>query len=871
MKRFERLVAFCGLLLALSACSEAVRIENMRCENVDSPLAVDVPSPRLSWSYSGQDDFVQAGFLVSVAGSEDKLAEADVWSSGEVEGNLPFAVVPESVALSSFGTYFWQVKAWNADRSRILTSPVARFETAMMHPSDWQAQWISDGKGRDEDASPMLRKFFSLQQCPVKARLYISAAAYAEAFINGKRIGEDYLNPGYTHYDKRNLYSVYDVTDLLQKGDNVLAAVLGNGFYNEIRPVATWNFEKAGWRGRARMIAQLWMTMADGSVQTLVSDGSWKALENGPYLSNNIYSGDIYDARKEIPGWNTPAFDDSQAASAVVVNAPSPLLKAQLMPAIRCEKVINAVSYRSFGDSVYVYDFGKNIAGLTELTVRGEAGTRVELAHTELVKDNGRVEPGNINIYFYPQTGYEIQTDIYYLKGGAEETWMPSFCYHGFRYVEVRVDKALKLDINSLKAHYIHTDLQDVATFTCSEPLARTIWEMTRRTYKNNIHSIVTDCPTREKNGWTADNFLSCEMALLNYDGAAFYEKWVDDVVDNIRPDGRISGIIPSFGWGYEDWIGPVWDAAIFLIPSTLYQYTGDARALRKLWPVYLRYLDYLKTREGKDGLPTYGIGDWVWYKVSTPTEFTTPCFYYADYCCMARFARILGEDPAPWEAKAEAIRKAIVDKWYHFDTHLYANGSQAAQGVALYFGLVPEGEEQAVADNLARSIQENDGYLEFGSMGSKTVLRMLTRYGHLDTAWGMTVKRACPSWGWWVEQGFTTLAETWALDPNFRDASIDHVFLGDVSAWYVNDVVGLNADPDKPGWQSALICPHFPQGVSEASASYKSQHGLWRCVWKVEGEKKIVDISVPTNCTATFVCDGVQSRYPAGNHRIIL
>lgn len=230
-----------------------------------------------------------------------------------------------------------------------------------------------------------------------------------------------------------------------------------------------------------------------------------------------------------------------------------------------------------------------------------------------------------------------------------------------------------------------------------------------------------------------------------------------------------------------------------------------------------------------------------------------------------------MGEDPEPWKAKAEAIRKAIVDKWYHFDTHLYANGSQAAQGVALYFGLVPEGEEQAVADNLARSIRENDGFLEFGSMGSKTVLRMLTKYGHFDTAWGMTVKRSCPSWGWWVEQGFTTLAETWALDPNFRDASIDHVFLGDVAAWYVNDVVGLNCDPAEPGWRRAVIRPHFPQGVNSASASYKSIRGVWRCSWTVAGDKRIVKITVPTNCKAIFEYEQSCTEYAAGTHEIIL
>lgn len=871
MKRIDLLSRLILAAAMTAACAPKVHVENMRCEYVSSPLSVDVPNPRLSWSYSGTDDFTQAVYVLSVATSEEMLDSPDVWLSPEVSSSVPFVQLPAQAGLSSFGEYFWRVKVWNADRSRTLVSPVARFETAMLSPSDWQARWISDEKDRDADDAPMLRRSFTLSEKPVKARLYVSAAAYAELTLNGERVGEDYLNPGYTHYDKRNLYSVYDVTSQLNVGENVLAAVLGNGFYNEIRPVATWDFDKAGWRGRARMIAQLRMTMPDGRVQTLLSDENWKVVQDGPYLSNNIYSGDIYDARREIPGWNLPGFDEHRCQAAQVVPAPSPRLKAQLMPSIRCEEEIPAMSFQAFGDTVFVYDFGRNIAGLTRLEVAGEAGTKVEIAHAELRKENGRIEQGNINIYFYPQPDYDIQTDIYWLKGGEKEIWMPSFCYHGFRYAEVRSDRPLHLDISSLKACYLHTDLPDAATFSCSEPLARSIWEMTRRTYKNNLHSIVTDCPTREKNGWTADNFLSCEMALLNYDAAAFYEKWVDDVIDNIRPDGRVSGIIPTFGWGYDDWIGPVWDAAIFLIPATLYQTTGDPQPLRKLWPVYLRYLDYLKTREEPDGLPTYGIGDWVWYKVSTPNEFTTPCFYYADYCLMARFAGILGEDPTPWASKAEQIRKVIIDKWYHWDTHLFANGSQAAQGVALYFGLAPQGEEQAVADNLARSIEDNDGYLEFGSMGSKTVLRMLTRYGHVETAWKMTTKRDCPSWGWWVQQGFTTLAETWALDPNFRDASVDHVFLGDVAAWYVNDIVGLNADEAHPGWQYAVIRPHFPEGLSSASATYESLHGKWSCGWQRAGDAYRLRFTVPTNCFATLQWGGDTRSYPAGTYDLTL
>ena len=828
----------------------------MRCEYLASPISVDTPSPRFTWTYEDADAFVQAGYRLCVATAPEKLDLPDIWNSGEIAGSRPFAAMPDGGLLVSRTPYYWRVEAWDAGGRRIV-SPVAEFETALMETSEWQARWITDAHDKDFVPAPMLRRAFAVRSGVERARLYVSAAAYAKMSLNGEPVSGNLLDPGYTHYDKRNLYAVHDVTDRLREGENVLSAVLGNGFYNAIQPVATWSFEVARWRGRARMICELHIDYADGTHEVVCSDGSWRTTADGPYLSNNIYSGDVYDARREIPGWDRPGFDDSAWAQAVEVAAPSPLLKAQSMPAVRATCETEPVGVRSFGDTIWVFDFGVNLTGLCRLEIEGERGTQITMTHGEFVQPSGRIEMRNLDIYYKPLPGYDFQTDTYILKGEGRETWTPDFTYHGFQYVELRSSAPVKLDKTSLTARFMHTDVSSVGKFSCSNGLFNRIWEMPRRTYLNNLTSIPTDCPQREKNGWTADGYLAMDLALLNYDGMAFYEKWLDDFIDNQNEAGRLAGIIPTAGWGYDDWIGPVWDASAFIIPYTLYNYYGDLRPVEKMWPVCERYLEYLATREEADGGVTYGIGDWVFYRTQTPTDYTSTCFYYYDNVLMARFAELLGRDGERYARKAAQLRELINTKYYDAEKGLYANGSQAAQGVALYLGIVPESDAQRVADNLARMIADNDYFLDFGTIGSKTVLRMLTRYGHVETAYKMASQTEGPSWGWWVSQGFTTLAETWMLSPEWRDASINHVFLGDVAAWYVNDLAGINFDPAAPGFGHIVYAPHFVEALDWAAASYDSVRGEIRSEWRRCGGCVTLKVTIPANTTADIRIGG--------------
>lgn len=872
IKGEKHMLALLGLLVW--ACnSNNIDIENMRCEYQAAPIGVDSPAPRFTWNYttSNEDgtEFSQNSYQLCIATREQDLGNSseNSWQSDTIYSGIPYAIYQGAKKLKPRTRYYWQVTAWDKTGNHKITSPISSFETAQINQSDWTGVWITDNHDKDYPSAPMLRKSFTTQEKIQQARLYVSAAAYYKMTLNGQPVTSSHLNPGFTHYDKRNLYNTYDVTSLLHTGENVLSAVLGNGFYNEAAPVATWSYEQARWRNRPRMICEMHISYTNGEEQIITSDSSWKTA-TGPYAQNNIYSGDTYDARLAIAGWNKPGFDDSKWTNAIQVDAPSPLLISQNMPAIATEQFISPVNMRSFGDTVYVYDFGVNMSGVCTLSINGEKGTKVDLQHGELLKDNGRLEMRNLDIYYKPLPGLAFQTDTYILDG-EQGTFTPDFTYHGFQYVEVRSDRPVKLTKESLTAQFIHTAVPPAGNFSCSNELLNKIWKAANQSYLSNLMSIPTDCPQREKNGWTADAHITMDLGLLNFDGITFYEKWLDDMVDNQNEEGRISGIIPSSGWGYDDWIGPVWDAAMFIVPMSIYHYYGDTKSIEKIWPVCVKYLDYLAGREDTEGTVTYGIGDWVFYQTQTPTAFTTTCYYYLDHLYMAKFAELIGKDGNRYAKKAEELKALINQKYFDQSKAIYANGSQAAQGVALYLGIVPKEYEQQVADNLSMMIKANNNLLDFGVLGSKTVLRMLSKHGYADLAYQMAAQEEAPSWGNWIKQGFTTLGETWILSPEFRDASVNHMFLGDVNAWMYNVLAGINYDEQEPGFKHILIQPHFVKGLDWVKAEYKSVNGIIRSEWERKGEQVILKVTIPVNTNATVECNGKKIDLGSGKHQL--
>ena len=825
---------------------------NLRTEYLREPIGLDTKSPRFTWEYKGSEkNFLASRSEIRIGTSPDNLQ--------------PYT---DNMTLEPHTRYYWNVTVWDQDGDICETSETATFETAKFKSSDWSGKWITDSHDKEFEPAPMFRKAFTLGKEIEEARVYVAAAGYYDLFINGKRVGENYLDPGYTHFDKRILYVTHDVTSLLKPGGNAIATVLGNGWHN-VQSKAVWNFETARWRNRPRMLCELRLRYTDGTTEVIATDESWHTA-TGPYTYNNIYSGDKYDATLEENGWNAEGFDDSKWDPVQVTEAPAPLLAAQQMPGIRITEELQPVSMKKFSDKLYVFSFEKNFAGLSRLKVKGAPGTRITLKHGELLKTDGRLEQGNIDVYYHPvKPGEVFQMYVFTLKGtGEEEIFMPSFAYHGFQHVEVESSAPVVLTKESLTGLFMHTAVEPVGSFSCSDPLLNKIWKATMEAYRSNLHSIPTDCPQREKNGWTADAHVAIDLGLLGFDAITLYEKWMNDFIDNQREAGEISGIIPSSGWGYGEWPGPVWDAAMFIIPNALYNYYGETRSIENLYPTMLRYLDYLKAKEKDGGYQTFGLGDWVYWKSTTNNTYTSTAYYYLDYTLMARFAGLLGKDAAPYRQKADELKALVNRKFFNPETGVYAEGTQTAQAIALYLGIVPEGKEQLVADKLCEVVRANNHFLDFGLLGSKSVPAMLTRYGYVEDAMKMITKTEAPSWGYWVEtMGYTTLPETWTLSPEFRDASLNHVFMGDVSAWMMNQLAGINYDAVEPGFRHILITPHFVEGMDWVKGEYHSVRGLISSEWKREGGKVTLTVTIPSGCTADIRVGDKTETVGSGTH----
>lgn len=856
MGRISFVIAAAALLLSCSRPS----FGNLKVEWCDSPICVDTQTPRFTWTYDGA--FVQKSFELAVfdeAGSE-------VWNSGTVETGEMNCRSTEEMGLLPESSYSWRVTATGAD-GRKLVSDWAVFETAMFSEDDWTASWISDGRLEDEETAPVLKREFVAAEGFTKARLYISAAAYSDFSINGTPVFSSPLNPAYTDYGRRNLYIAKDVTSMLRAGKNEMFAVLGNGFYNVIDHVAVWNFDEASWRGRARMIAQLNVEYADGRRAVIGTDSSWLALadpKDNPYRMNNIYSGDSYDCRIPSPG-PSAGTDSGIWGRAVVVPSPSGMLRAQYMEENVTESRFHAAGIRRFGDTVALCDFGTNLSGLSEFVVKGEAGAKLLVQHGECLSDGGRLDVKHMDEHFRPKKGHAFQTDAFILDGGRD-TISDKFSYDGFRYAELRSERPFS--VGSATASFVHTGLRQTGHFECSDTSLTGIHDMVIRSYLSNCMGIPTDCPQREKNGWTADGHVACEIGLLNFDSVNFYLKWIDDIVDNQREDGQICAIIPSHGWGLG--IGPVWDAVAFVVPETVYDYTGDVRGIERIAETCRKYLEFLETREAPDGAICYGLGDWVPYRTETPNDYTSTCYYWYMLRTMARFEKLLGNDPARWQEKADRELALINSRWLDPRSGVYANGSQTAQSLALYLGIVPDSLTDKVVARLVEAVHKADNHLDCGMIGSKTLLRMLTKYGYADLAYSLATVPIPPSWAYWRKMGCTTMPEQWVVREGVG-LSMNHVFLGDIDAWMYGDIAGINCDPEVPGFRRVVLTPHFVKGLDSVSASCVTASGEVTSSWKRRGNRIVLEVWIPANATAVLRAGGSERELSGGKrHRIV-
>lgn len=828
----------------------SLQVVDVETEYLTDPLGVDVSDPRFTWKIAGVPGFQQTGYRVLVDTDSVALAQSrgKVWDSGWANAQVSFARYAGK-PLEPYTRYFVRIDVKGEHDPSAFA--IARFETGVMDMNNWKGTWISDSEDVNIKWAPYFRKSFDATRKVVSARAYIAVAGLYELYINGNKVGDHSLDPMYTRFDRRTLYLAHDVTRLVKDGKNTLGVVLGNGWYNH-QSTAVWNFHHAPWRNRPAFCMDLRITYSDGSVETITSGKDWKTAPS-PIIFNSIYTAEHYDGRKALDGWNRNEFDDKDWKPVINRSAPSKNITTQLMRPIRRVEKLNATRLTKVNDTTYVFDFGRNIAGVSELTVQGPAGTTIRLKHGERLNRNGRVDLSNIDVHYRPTDDSDpFQTDIVTLNGRGTEVFSPKFNYKGFQYVEVTTSKPIVLQSGSLTAYFMHSDVEVAGTIKTSNPTLNKIWEATCASYLSNLFGYPTDCPQREKNGWTGDAVIACETGLYNFDGITVYEKWMADHRDEQQPNGVLPSIVPTGGWGYEWGNGPDWTSTIAIIPWNIYLFYGDQSLLAKSYDNIKRYVDHI-TEISPSNLTTWGLGDWVPVKSKSPVELTSTCYYYADVVILANAATLLGheDDHRKYTALAIKIKDAFNTKYLDRSAGIYGNGLQTELSTPLYWGLVPDELKGKVAAALAKRVEADQFQLDVGLLGQKAILNALSENGYADVAYRLAAREAYPSWGWWIKNGATTLYENWDINAS-NDISLNHIMFGEMGAWLYKGLGGIFPDAGAPGFKHVILKPNVVKGLMSFEANHTGPYGNIRSAWQWKGSKIEYNVIVPPNSEAT-------------------
>ncbi|MBN1490857.1 MAG: family 78 glycoside hydrolase catalytic domain [Phycisphaerae bacterium] len=722
------------------------------------------------------------------------------------------------------------------------------------------APWGDIDVGLSEDRvlpARMLRREFSAAKPVKRATAYICGLGYYELHLNGSKVGDHVLDPGLTDYSKRAFYVTYDVTDQLERGKNAIGAMLGNGRYYAPRlgePTATVTY------GYPKLRFQLHIDYADGTTETIVSDGSWKLTADGPIRANNDYDGETYDARMDQAGWNRAGFDEARWQPAQPVNAPGGALRAQMAEPHRVTKIMRPVAMTNPQDGVFIYDMGQNMVGWVRLIVQGTAGTTVTLRFAEVLDDDGMLYLANIR-------GAKV-TDTYICKGDGVETYEPRFTYHGFRFVELRGFPGTPT-LETIEGRVVHSDVERAGEFTCSNPLLNRIYRNVLWGIRGNLRSIPTDCPQRdERQGWLGDIANESKAESFDFNMARFFAKWLDDIEDAQKEDGNVPDVAPAFWPIYS--ANVTWPSAYIIIPDWYYNQYADARPIVAHYDSMKRWIDFMSGFLKDDIMPRDQYGDWCVPPESpdlihsadparkTSKEVLGTTYFCHDLRLMARYATILGKDAdaKAFNARADRLQAAFNKRFLDKTKPQYDNGTQTSSVLPLSFGMVPAAQRTPLFANLVENILvKTDGHLATGLIGGQWLMRVLSDNGRPDVAYTIATQTAYPSWGYMIEKDATTIWELWNGDTaNPAMNSHNHLMLvGDLCVWFYEYLGGIQSDPEQPGFKHIVMRPVPTGDLTHAKASHNSMHGRIVSDWRIVDETTFTwNITVPANTTAT-------------------
>jgi alpha-L-rhamnosidase len=855
------------LILLSFVASAQLSTYDLTCEHLTNPIGIDVKKPRLSWKLkSDKRNTSQTAYLIEVSESTDFNKKSIVWTSTKVNSSTSILQMYAG-PLKSRTRYFWRVKVWDNQSQESTWSAPSLFETGLLSKSEWVAKWIEIPNDTMR-ISPaiMLRKDFPIKKKIKEAKAYVTAHGIYELYLNGQKIGDQVLTPGWTSYNKRLQYQVYDVTNQINQGKNAVGAMLADGWY---RGNLGWQNKYAVYGNQRGLLCQIHVKYTDNSEEIITSDADWKASQAGPIRMADIYNGETFDATKTISDWATPAFNDSKWHPVQVANYNNDVLVASMgAPIKRIQEIIPVRIFRT-PKGTLVADFGQNMVGWVKLKIKGQSGTRLKMQHAEVLDKYGE---------FYTDNLRTAQATATYIIGqtNVEETYEPRFTFFGFRYFAIEgLPANATLTNDNLTAVVVHSEIAPTGDFSCSNPLINQLQSNIKWGQKGNFLDVPTDCPQRdERLGWTGDAQAFVRTATFNANVSAFFTKWLADVKADQCPGGEVPFVVPdalnpqgsltvptSAGWG---------DVAV-IAPWTIYEVYGDKTLLAEQYGSMKAWVEYIRSKSGNNLIWKNGsvFGDWLFYVPAsgstreadghTNQNYIATAFFAYSTKLTAQAAQVLGktEDAKMYNELFEQI-KVKFNNEYVTPSGRTASDSQTSYILALMFDLLPENQRPKAVEYLVEDIKGRKNHLSTGFLGTPYITKVLSDNGQTDVAYDLLFQETYPSWLYPVKMGATTIWERWdgqKPDSTFQTTgmnSFNHYAYGAIGDWMYRVVAGIEIG--EAGYKHILIQPHPTTKLDFAKASFESSYGQIVSHWSREGGKMKLQVEVPANTTATIM-----------------
>ncbi|MDG3581210.1 alpha-L-rhamnosidase [Galbibacter pacificus] len=873
MKQKNLISIFVIALFCLPTFSQ-INVDQLLAENRVNPLGIDNLRPKLTWVLSsGEKSKTQSAYQIQVSNDRTGFNNDLIWDSDKVTSNQSVRIMYQGPEMKSLKKYYWRVRVWDEKGKVSKWSNVAFWQMGILNKTDWKSQWISAGYLEDSlRPSPALRSEFKIQKKIENAYVVITSHGMYQAFLNGEKIGNDYLTPGWTSYNKRLQYQVYDISNMLKQGRNAIGALLGSGWY---RSALGWGDNENLYGSELALLMQIQIEYSDGTQEIIGTDKNWKSAKSA-IQSSEIYNGETIDARKTLGEWIETGYKDRSWLPVKVQNYGYENLIATYNEPVRKHEIIKPLNIIITPEGDKIIDFGQNLVGFVEVEVQGKKGDSLIIDHAEVLDKEGNFYTENLRA--------AKQENNYVLNGEGKEHFQPHFTWQGFRYIRIKGNMKDKISLNNFKAVVLYSDMRKTGSFTTSNKLLNQLQHNIQWGQKGNFLDVPTDCPQRdERLGWTGDAQVFFKTAGYNMHVDNFFSKWMKDVAADQKKDGSVPFVIPNV-LGENSAGSAGWADVATIIPWDIYLIYGNKDVLKTQYSSMRSWVDYMSSKSTNYLWNTgFHFGDWLFYRPDddndgraaiTDKYLIAQCFYAHSVQLLINAAKVLenNKDVEKYTALLQHIKNAFVSEYMTPNGRLVSS-SQTAYVLALHFGMMPENLRAQAVERLVENIKSYNYHLTTGFLGTPYLCLVLSRYGYHDLAYTLLMQQTYPSWLYPVTAGATTIWERWdgrKPDGSFQTPgmnSFNHYAYGAIGDWMYRELAGINNSEKmgETGYKKIVLTPHFEskyvseevkkqnngEQLNEVNASLETYYGNIRSHWKRDGNRVIYRVEIPVNTSA--------------------